>query len=471
MVKRLLARSISRSLEERWQVWPFAGRVLAVFERACCLAGSHADVVALVLPEVDNGPLNVVVEGEPGLFAAVAPEMPASLVGNRLRVGSLEIDLDSAVAWEAQPAWDRLRACQQAIVERLPLVHALALRHAPQGSLLTLLNSAPLLAADLQSATLAVTRQAVESLQAGWDGDQAQLQAAASQLAGLGGGLTPAGDDFLVGVMLRAWLAHSAPQVLCQTLLEATARRTTALSAAFLQAAARGECSAPWHALLAALAEGADVGLDQAVQAVLAYGHTSGADALAGFLWPAAAAFSAMPLSSERVMQIRGEKVRIRTTTREDLADVAALWNDGRVMQWVGFPNGLGYDEEKMNRWFDALQANADRHHFVVYAESIGFCGEVYYAVDQAHGRASLDIKLVPQAQGQGLATDALKTLIRHVFETEKDVEVVWTEPWEANMASRKLYARCGLRPESRPLDLGPFESYWALSRKSWSAI
>ncbi|MEW6231653.1 MAG: GNAT family protein [Chloroflexota bacterium] len=165
-------------------------------------------------------------------------------------------------------------------------------------------------------------------------------------------------------------------------------------------------------------------------------------------------------------MQIRGEKITIRDTTREDLADVMALWNDGRVMQWVGFPNGLGYDKEKIIKWFDKLQSESNRHHFVVYAESIGFCGEVYYAVDKPHGRAKLDIKFVPEAQGQGFATDALKTLIRHVFETEKDVKVVWTEPWEINTTARKLYARCGLKPEPRPPDLEPFESYWALSRE-----
>jgi RimJ/RimL family protein N-acetyltransferase len=170
-------------------------------------------------------------------------------------------------------------------------------------------------------------------------------------------------------------------------------------------------------------------------------------------------------------MEIHGERVTIRTTTRKDLADVTALWNDGRVMQWVGFPTGLGYDEERISRWFDKLQTEANRHHFVVYADSIGFCGEVYYAVDKAHGRAGLDIKFVPEAQGRGLAADALKTLIRHVFETEKDVQAVWTEPWTANTASRKLYARCGLRPEPRPPDLEPFESYWALSRQEWSAM
>ncbi len=168
-------------------------------------------------------------------------------------------------------------------------------------------------------------------------------------------------------------------------------------------------------------------------------------------------------------MLIRGEKVIIRTTTRQDLADLIKLWNDGRVMQWVGFPNGLGYDAGKIRDWFEKLQSQPHRHHFTVWADGMGFCGEVYYAIDKQHQRAGLDIKFRPEAQGQGLATDALKTLIRCVFETEKDVEVVWTEPHKANTASQKLYARCGLEPEQRPSDLALFESYWALSRARWS--
>lgn len=169
-------------------------------------------------------------------------------------------------------------------------------------------------------------------------------------------------------------------------------------------------------------------------------------------------------------MQLCGNRVTLRTTEREDLENLLALWNDGRVMQWVGFPSGLGYDADRMARWLAKVQIEPDRHHFVVCADEVGFCGEVYYAVDRVHRRAELDIKLVPGAQGKGLAADALKRIIRHIFEEEQDVQSVWTEPRAENFASKRLYARCGLRPERRPADLPPFESFWALSRARWSA-
>ncbi len=168
-------------------------------------------------------------------------------------------------------------------------------------------------------------------------------------------------------------------------------------------------------------------------------------------------------------MEIKGQRVTIHTTSQADLIDLIGLWNDGRVMKWVGFPDGLGYDQEAAKAWFARVEKDAHRHHFVVHAKGIGFCGELYYAVNQGESRASLDIKFTPAAQGQGLAADALQFLINHVFETEEGVSWVWTEPSEVNTAARRLYRRCGLKPEVRPVDLGRGESYWALSREDWS--
>ncbi len=167
-------------------------------------------------------------------------------------------------------------------------------------------------------------------------------------------------------------------------------------------------------------------------------------------------------------MEFKTKRLTIRSTTQADLPDLLRLWNDGLVMQWVGFPNGLGYDEARMQDWFIRLQANPDRHHYVVTSAQVGFCGELYYSVDRVRRRAALDIKFRPEAQGQGLATEAFHALIDYIFQNEPVVQVVWTEPHLKNLASQALYIRCGLKPSPRPVDLEPFESYWQLSRMDW---
>ncbi len=169
-------------------------------------------------------------------------------------------------------------------------------------------------------------------------------------------------------------------------------------------------------------------------------------------------------------MQFRGDRITIRTTTRDDLPALMELWNDGRVMRWVGKPDGLGYNADTIGRWFEKLESDPNRHHFCVYAPDIGFCGEVYYAIDGAYRRAGLDIKFRPEAQGRGLAADALNTLIRHIFESESALEIVWAEPSSANSAAQKLYARCGLEPQPRPADLWEAESFWACRKDRWKA-
>jgi hypothetical protein len=254
------------------------------------------DLGILVLAEIGDGPLNIVVNGKPGAFSEVEVGSPARLVARRLVIGSLEVTLDGSAVWEPRPDWKRLRTCCEAVQACVSLLRTLALRHAPEGSLLgtffepDIRHSSPGTSVEASSAA---ALEAAEDLRKGWLGNLIPLQRGACRLAGLGGGLTPAGDDFLCGVMLWAWLAHPGPLSFCRLLLEVASGRTTALSAAFLRAAARGECSAAWHRLLAALAgwqrgqpEAAALErLELAVRHVLSFGNTSGGDTLAGFLW------------------------------------------------------------------------------------------------------------------------------------------------------------------------------------------
>lgn len=159
--------------------------------------------------------------------------------------------------------------------------------------------------------------------------------------------------------------------------------------------------------------------------------------------------------------------VRLRETREEDLEDLVRLWNDGRVMRWVCYPEGLGMTREDALRWLEGIRREAGRHHFVVLAAGTGFCGETYYAADAAHGRAELDIKLLPEAQGRGIATAALSSLIDLVFDREPEIDAVWVEPWPENERAQALYARCGLEPRPRPAELRPGPSYW---ERRWTA-
>ena len=174
----------------------------------------------------------------------------------------LQIDLQNAQYWDPCPKWKELHVRRTEIVQRLAQAKIPDHQPAVPVSLLSQLSSAFALA-DISTALALVPK-----------------------IAGLGNGLTPAGDDFLMGAMHAAWIIHS-PDIatsLTSEITTAAAPLTTSLSAAWLKSAARGEAGILWHEFFDALISGNTEDIQNAMNKILAVGETSGADALAGFL-------------------------------------------------------------------------------------------------------------------------------------------------------------------------------------------
>ncbi len=223
--------------------------MLGVFRRVVDLLVGE-EVLALVLPEVGDGPFRVVVDRLP-------PVMGGETIRLSLEEGAVApARLGRATSprrpylWDPRPPWEALK---------------------------------------LSSARLQELRELLspswESPFAGGAGDDDTLLALAATLAGRGSGLTPAGDDALAGLMLALWAHRGAgARPLCARIVGVAAPRTTRLSGAFLRSAAEGWADARWHALLHALAGDAHGPLVEAARAVLDFGASSGREMLAGFL-------------------------------------------------------------------------------------------------------------------------------------------------------------------------------------------
>jgi hypothetical protein len=87
-----------------------------------------------------------------------------------------------------------------------------------------------------------------------------------------------------MGILLTLWLAKAEPKPYIDSLVAGATYRTGQLSMAFLQAAARGEASQAWHRLVNAMVTSETDLVDKAVLDLMDTGHTSGADALFGFV-------------------------------------------------------------------------------------------------------------------------------------------------------------------------------------------
>jgi hypothetical protein len=115
-------------------------------------------------------------------------------------------------------------------------------------------------------------------------GDAQAFAQAGLRLLGVGGGLTPSGDDF-VGAALFT-LQHmgfdsAGWRETIRTLTDATRTRTHAISAALFADLAAGESFAPLHELVAARDTGAML---EPARRLTAIGHSSGWDMLSGMI-------------------------------------------------------------------------------------------------------------------------------------------------------------------------------------------
>ena len=100
-------------------------------------------------------------------------------------------------------------------------------------------------------------------------------------LVGLGPGLTPSGDDVLIGAlaMLDALEEREAHAALACTINAIAPGQTSPLSHCFLRAAAGGHISERFHSIVSSVIEG---DFDQAIAIARTIGHSSGWDMLTG---------------------------------------------------------------------------------------------------------------------------------------------------------------------------------------------
>jgi len=236
------------------------GRVIVSFPKAVYVS-LPGGILVLVAPDVHPGPLYLVLDGPP-------PEVPPGAAvwaeAGHLRVGAADVDLRDAAKWAgALPSPAQLASGATLLTE---VVSDLASRSA--------------LHADPFRDRAARAHACLES------GDLAE---AVELLAGLGPGLTPAGDDALAGLLFVRRILEGE-QAEPGLLSAAAAARTTEIATAFLSWAARGQALSPGPDLVGAAARGDRKVCEAACTSLSRVGETSGADFALGLTWALAAA-------------------------------------------------------------------------------------------------------------------------------------------------------------------------------------
>ncbi len=256
----------------------FNGIVHSVFARALNLSLDDGRLLSIIASEYGNAP-NAVRVAAPPAFAFDRRVRPGDRAGCRagvLRIDSanVEVRLDGVPRWHARPDGVAVDLGAPEVRAAWAMARRRIARHPanPGG------RDAPV--RRLATLHLAVRRR-----------DTAATREAVRSLAGVGPGLTPTGDDMLVG-FLAGLRAVARPGSSCDRIrrdmdnaVRDAAEHTNPVSAEYLRLAAVGAFSEPLAALAAAIARGAAAGLvAQATERALAIGASSGCDGVRAML-------------------------------------------------------------------------------------------------------------------------------------------------------------------------------------------
>ena len=239
-------------------------RVLHVFEHACNLINERREVLSVVTPAIGDGPFNLVVEDAVVFSDHLNLESSISNSPNCLNLGDITIHTQNVKLWDPHPNWDVLHTRRDDVLDRL----------------------AKLPVNNYESpASLRRVHFSNSLISAFANADLPSSLTAAQKLAGLGIGLTPSGDDFIMGAILAAWIIHPADVagVLAAEVTEVAAALTTSLSGAWLRSAGRGDAGILWHHFFDALLSADQMAVQQSMDKILSLGESSGTDALLGF--------------------------------------------------------------------------------------------------------------------------------------------------------------------------------------------
>ena len=260
----------------------FNGVIHSVFDQACNIRVDDGRLLALLLPCLGNVPHGARIAAPAGFGFARHLTVcgPVGCRADVLRMAQLSIDLGTAQPWRA----DLAAAGVDLSVPQVARAWRAAWR---------MLGQRRPRAGDAQGALLSrtVDRRGLCLARATRHLRVHEAARAVESLIGCGPGLTPSGDDLIVGFLAGLWSTagddpeqHAFRRALCAA-VAAAARATGDISRAYLTHATRGRFAEPLATLAARIGDGATVGeIEGSTAAALHVGHSSGGDGVLGLL-------------------------------------------------------------------------------------------------------------------------------------------------------------------------------------------
>lgn len=139
-------------------------------------------------------------------------------------------------------------------------------------------------------------------------------------------------------------------------------------------------------------------------------------------------------------MIIKNENLTIRSAEQKDAIILTMWWNDGKVMEHVGFPEGLNQSIEKTIKQI-GYNDNNESQLCIIEVDNKRI-GETNYKIKAEV--AEIGIKIcVPTYQNKGYGTKILKILIKFLFDNY-NIEKIILDTNLKNKRAQHVYEKVG---------------------------
>ncbi len=145
-----------------------------------------------------------------------------------------------------------------------------------------------------------------------------------------------------------------------------------------------------------------------------------------------------------------GELIRLREYHKEDVPLAWKYVNDPEVRRNLtpGVPFPLRLEDEE--KWYEQQEAGKDTYNFAIERKEdtayIGGCG--INEVDWKNRCVTVGIFIASQCWDKGYGTDAMKVLLRFVFE-QMNIHRIELRTYSFNPRAIRSYEKCGFRKEA----------------------
>jgi aminoglycoside 6'-N-acetyltransferase len=154
-----------------------------------------------------------------------------------------------------------------------------------------------------------------------------------------------------------------------------------------------------------------------------------------------AAGLTTVSVTSGRRSQpeLRGDRIVLRPVRDADADQLLKILREPEVARWWG-----AYDAARVRE--DLIDVSDETVYAIESGDEVIGAATFYEETTPDYRHASLDIFLATDRQGQGLGTEALRLLARHLFDVRGHHRLV-IDPAAANERAIRAYLRLGFRP------------------------